>query len=289
MSSKNIEKETKKIFSKIHPKQYKSKKIFGRLNILFNHSFFKVNKNFFKNKICLDAASGTNLNATLNLLKLGAKYVYSCDFNTKLKKITKNEFKPYKKKYEVKVANIKKLPYEDEFFDFVLCKGAIHHTTDYKKSIDELCRVTKKEGYIYLEAYGSGGIIREITSFLRKKIIKDKAFKKEIVNLNKTKVVKLINYMTNNNFKKKIDILFDEDLVLTIKDRLLSPLYEEFSDVDIKKILKKNRFYQIKRLKRKPHFSNVRKYLINIYENYNTQYAKFLYGSGMPCIFAKKR
>ena len=64
MSLKKIEKNTKKIFSKIHPKQFKDKKIFERLNILLSHSFFNVKKNFFKKKVCLDAASGINLNAT---------------------------------------------------------------------------------------------------------------------------------------------------------------------------------------------------------------------------------
>ena len=78
-------------------------------------------------------------------------------------------------------------------------------------------------------------------------------------------------------------------MVLTIKDRLLSPLYIEFSDKDIANILKANGFVKIKRLKRRPHFSNIRKYLVNIYENYDNDYAKFLYGSGMPCMFAKKK
>ena len=87
MSSKKIEKNTQQLFSKIHPKQLKDRKIF-EIEYLISHSFFGVKK-FFKNKVCLDAASGINLNATLNLLNLGAKYVYACDFNPKLKKLTK--------------------------------------------------------------------------------------------------------------------------------------------------------------------------------------------------------
>ena len=55
----------------------------------------------------MDAASGINLNATLNLLNLGAKYVYACDFNPKLKKINKGKFKPFIGKYEVRLANLK--------------------------------------------------------------------------------------------------------------------------------------------------------------------------------------
>ena len=129
----------------------------------------------------MDAAS-INLNATLNLLNLGAKYVYACDFNPKLK-INKGKFKPFIGKYEVRLANLK-LPYENNILICTL-RDLIHHTTNYKKSINELCRVTKNGGYICLEAYGTGGIIREITTFLREKVNKDLKFKKEAINLNK--------------------------------------------------------------------------------------------------------
>ena len=256
---------------------------------MLSYEFFGVKKNFFRDKVCLDAASGLNLNATLNLLQMGAKYVYACDINKKLKKIKINEFKKFKQKYETKIANLKSLPYQDNFFDFVHCAGAIHHTTNYKKSINELCRVTKQGGYIYIEAYGSGGFVREMTSYLRRKVKKEKAFKQFIENLNKKKINDFLNYLTSKKHKDIISELFDDDLVLTIKDRLLSPLYEEFSDKDIKKILKKNGFIQIKRLKRKPYFHNIRKYLVKPYYNFNHKYAKKLYGSGMPCIFAKKK
>ena len=46
MSSKKIEKNTQQLFSKIHPKQLKDRKIFERLNILLSHSFFGVKKFF---------------------------------------------------------------------------------------------------------------------------------------------------------------------------------------------------------------------------------------------------
>ena len=289
MSSKKIEIETQKLFSSIHPKQFQSDKIFKRLKILLNHKFFGVKKNFFKDKICLDAGCGLNLNATLNLLELGAKYVYSCDLNPKLKKLENKQFKKYKEQYETKVGNLKKLPYKNNFFDFVHCAGAIHHTTNYIKAIQNLCRVTKKGGYIYIEAYGSGGLARELTSDMRKKIKTNKNLREQVKNLNKNKINNFLNYLTNYKHKKLISKLFDDDLVLTIKDRLLSPLYVEFSDKEIINILKKNDFYQIKRLKRKPHLENIRKYLIKLYYNYDHKYAKLLYGSGMPCIFAKKK
>lgn len=289
MSSKRIEDQTKKLFSKLHLDQLNDDRIFGRLKILLSTEFFKVKKNFFSNKICLDAGCGLNLNATINLLNLGAKYVFACDLNHRIKKLNKTKFKKYDKRYQVRQANLKNLPYKDKSFDFVHCAGAIHHTTNYKKSIKELCRTVKKGGYIYIEAYGSGGLIRDITSFLRKKVLLDKKFKKFIKDLDEKKLRDFFLFILDKKYKKKIFELIDKDLVLTIKDRLLSPLYVEFSDKEIVKILKQENFHKIKRLKRKPYFRNLRKYLTKIYFNYNNEYSRLLYGSGMPCVFAKKK
>ena len=74
-----------------------------------------------------------------------------------------------KDKFTVKRSNLLKIDYPDNYFDFVHCAGAVHHTVDYKKSIKELCRVTKKGGMMYLEYYGKGGIVQEVVDFLRKK------------------------------------------------------------------------------------------------------------------------
>ncbi len=289
MSLKKTEIETKKLFTQLHGDQLKNQQIFGRLKNLLSTKFFKVRKNFFKNKVCLDAGSGLNLNATINMLDMGAKYVFACDLNNRISKLRGKNFKKYKDKYEVRQADLKNLPYESETFDFVHCAGAIHHTTNYIKSIEELCRLVKKGGYIYIEAYGSGGIIREITNTLRLKVKKEKKFKYFIKNLEKKDIRNFLIYIFSINSKKKINELIDEDLILTIKDRLLSPLYLEFSDKEITEILKKKNFYKIKRLKRKPNFKNIRKFLVKLYFNYDNKYSKFFYGSGMPCIFAKKR
>lgn len=38
-------------------------------------------------------------------------------------------------------------------YDITISNGVIHHTADYLKSLDELIRITKKAGYIYLSVY----------------------------------------------------------------------------------------------------------------------------------------
>lgn len=46
--------------------------------------------------------------------------------------------------------NMEKLSYPDEYFDIVHCRNAADHTPDIYKAINEMIRVCKKGGYIYL-------------------------------------------------------------------------------------------------------------------------------------------
>ena len=82
---------------------------------------------------------------------------------------------------------------------------------------------------------------------------------------------------------------FDYDIILTIKDRIQSPLYKQIKYEDVLKLLKIHNFYQIKRLARLPQYTNFRKFLSPFYKNYNHFFSKFLYGEGIPQILCKKR
>jgi ubiquinone/menaquinone biosynthesis C-methylase UbiE len=50
------------------------------------------------------------------------------------------------------------LPFENESFDFVYCKGVLHHTGDLNKGVEELYRVLRTNGKAFLYLYGSGGL-----------------------------------------------------------------------------------------------------------------------------------
>jgi len=74
--------------------------------------------------------------------------VYGCDNSEDALKIIKeiladNEFR---------LCDMTKLPYEDEYFDGIICYQVIQHgkIADIKKSISEMYRVLKKGGYLFL-------------------------------------------------------------------------------------------------------------------------------------------
>ena len=298
---KKIEFSTAKLYTNIHKAQF-SKKIFKRITNNLNTDYLGLKKDFFKGKLCLDAASGLNANATVDLLNLGAKHVHLFDINKNILNVTKKFLnKKYtKKRFTIKKCNLLKIDYPNNYFDFVHCAGAIHHTTNYKKSIKELCRVTKKEGILYLQFYGKGGIIQDVIEFLRKKYNQDLDFKRLIKNLNANTFEQIISYIKKENQKNKRNKFynseylgflkyFDYDVILTIKDRIQSPLYKQIKYNDVVKILKFNNFYKIKRLTKFPRYTNYRKFLSPFYKNYNNYFSKILYGDGMPQIICKKK
>lgn len=50
------------------------------------------------------------------------------------------------------------LPFADHIFDFVWCKGVLHHTGNLMRGLDEYLRVMKPSGAGYLYLYGDGGL-----------------------------------------------------------------------------------------------------------------------------------
>ena len=298
---KQIENSTVKLFTKIHKAQF-AKQIFFRFSNALSTEYLGLNKNFFYDKVCLDAASGLNANATVNMLNLGAKHVHLFDINKNILKVTKNFLikKFAKSKFTIKKSNLLKIDYPDNYFYFVHCSGSIHHTVDYKKSVKELCRVTKNGGLLYFNYYGKGGIVKEVVDFLRTKYKKDIRFKKFIKRLDKNTFNEIILFIKSQNDKYKINKFsnseyknfkkyFDYDSILSIKDMIQAPLYKQIEYKDLIKILKSNGFYKIKRISRFPYYENYRKFLSPFYKNYNNYYSKMLYGDGVPQIISKKK
>lgn len=56
--------------------------------------------------------------------------------------------KAKKTKAKVKVASATNLPYKKDFFDYVLCTEVLEHVFNWKKSVKEIYRVTKKNGRV---------------------------------------------------------------------------------------------------------------------------------------------
>ncbi len=111
--------------------------------------FVKSAIKFFKKsnlKIILDLGCGTGRHV-FYLLEQGFK-VYGCDASESALKIIR-EILP---NVEFKKCDMTSLPYENNFFDGVLCHFVVQHgrRDEIKKAVSEIYRVLRKIGIIYL-------------------------------------------------------------------------------------------------------------------------------------------
>ena len=111
-----------------------------------------------KNKTVLDMGCGSG-RFTTALARLGPKIVYGVDLGDEGIKVGKKLAKKFNlKNVKYKNASVLNLPFKNNKFDFVFCKGVCHHTGNLKKSLNEFVRLIKSNGYGYLYLYGKGGI-----------------------------------------------------------------------------------------------------------------------------------
>ncbi len=89
----------------------------------------------------LDLGCGDGLNMGI-LSSMGVKSLTGIDISAKLLKIAKEE-NPKAKFFQ---ASAEKLPFKNNTFDIVLVDSVFHHLLSYKKSLNEIYRVLKKNG-----------------------------------------------------------------------------------------------------------------------------------------------
>ena len=111
-----------------------------RLEVVFNEFLLEENLN---NKLFLDAGSGTGWFSKEAILR-GAN-VYSLD-------VGENILAEVAKKCNSKrvIGSVLEIPFDDNYFDVALCTEVIEHTPDPRKAVNELARVTKKNGIILI-------------------------------------------------------------------------------------------------------------------------------------------
>ncbi|MBN2203314.1 MAG: class I SAM-dependent methyltransferase [Candidatus Aenigmarchaeota archaeon] len=113
--------------------------------------FLKHTKSNVKGKKVLDVAVGSG-GILCSFAEKGA-FCYGLDVEDYFLEISKARFKELKLKYK-KISKWKgggyKIPYPDEYFDFIICTDTLHHAPKWRYFVSEICRVMKPGAKIFV-------------------------------------------------------------------------------------------------------------------------------------------
>ena len=148
----------------------------GVTNLFFHFTINEIKKFVNlggKNKL-LDVGCGTG-NLLLEINKNSKDSIlYGIDLSPKMIQIAKSKSEN-SKNISFKIGSGDKLPYESNFFDYVICSHSLHHHPNPEKSLIEINRVLKPEGTLIVVDGFTNGILRKINFFITK-IVQNESF-----------------------------------------------------------------------------------------------------------------
>ena len=122
------------------------------------HKRWGIDTSWFKDKVCLDGGCGGG-RYLVALSNLGAREVQGIDLSEQHIEIVKKRLADRNlTQASAQKASVLDIPFEDNYFDFVVSTGVIHHTPNPRAAFSELARVLKPNGRMFLAVYGKGGI-----------------------------------------------------------------------------------------------------------------------------------
>ncbi len=107
------------------------------------------------NSVILDAGCGSGFSSKLILKRFSPKELIAFDYMPEQIEIAKKK-NPYAKYYVDDITNITQ---PAQKFDAVFVFGILHHVSNWKKGIDELHRVMKIGGYLFICEVNNKGVL----------------------------------------------------------------------------------------------------------------------------------
>ena len=156
----------KNIWEQIHSKRAWGKYPNEELVRFIGRNFFKIPREERRNLKILEVGCGQGANLWF-LAKEGFD-VYGIDISPSAIRKTEKYLNEYNLKANLKVADARELPYENEFFDIVIDCATVQHLLfkDHEKVYVEINRVLKSAGYFWSLhiakgswGYGTGNLI----------------------------------------------------------------------------------------------------------------------------------
>ena len=306
MEFSSNEKATRKVFDEIQAGHMAQPVSLQRFRTLITTAGLSVPDDFFHDKTCADIGCGATVNSTYNLLKLQAKFVHALDLTDSFiepARCVLDAESDFIGRWQLDVGSVERLPYGDNTLDYIVCHGVIHNVQDDDLALSEIYRCLKPGGIVNLTVLGKGGLIgRLLMEQLRDEYRSNPEFAALLNNaLTPEYIAQQIDWLKTQidndgteSYRLSIQlldalkILLDQDWILTLQDRVQTPIYHTYREVELESKLRKAGFSEWRRISRKPEYMNIRKILAPLYLQYQTPLARLLFQDGALLMIVTK-
>ncbi|WP_419813313.1 class I SAM-dependent methyltransferase [Bacterioplanoides sp.] len=299
--------KTRNIYEKQHNMYLKDDVLFNRfLKMYSDLSYYHLEDDDLNGKSILDAGCGNTAYFQLAMHRFGVKSQTCLELGD-------NWIKPLQEKlsqFDVPLQSMRfvpgstdSLPFENEEFDFVSSNGVLVHLNDTDqagKSFEELARVTKSGGHLYVVLGTTGGLFEEeVFPAVRRFYNKNETFKNLVDNISPELIQKLLGQhekVTNEHADEKVNYekfaqLFDYDFCAFLQNVIQAPT-RYCTDLDenwVRKMFADHGFEEPKRCRRFVQRKNIRKHFAALHYDMTSTMSQILYGNGNMEWIAKKK
>lgn len=287
---------TASVFRDIHNKQSADGSGVARVRGQLNCKDLRLPEGYFTDKHCADLGCGATAAGTLNLLDLGARFVQCLNLDPTLTASATRSLEVFSGRWAFGVGSVELLPFADDSFDFVLCQGVIHHVANDSMAMAETHRVLKPGGHANIMVHGAGGLMTRFTMEILRPEYQSNPLVRRLFDdifAGRSSALEWLREESDADSRALIDILrpfLARDIAITIEDRLKAPKYNLYTEAGFKTMLMAAGFQDVYRVTRRPNFApdNMRKLLAPLYEHYDSDLARIIYGEGMITVMATK-
>ena len=253
---------------------------------------------------CLDVGAGSTARDGIRLLEAGAGAVTLVDVGVDWMVTAKSQLTSRKiadDRYHLIDVDSWMLTAADPRFDLITCRGVLHHIEDPHATMRAVTRDLVPGGYFYLELMGKGGIVRNFVMHdLRDLYRSDDQFRafmelepEEMVDVISAGLYELLHDRDRPLPQREALLIealggVDVDLMLTLKDRVMSPIYTEYDMPMVDEMLAEYEMHIVQRIFPAPQFGNIRSILEPVYAHPDRPLSRILMGSGNPHVLAQK-
>ncbi len=295
MSESDYSEETRAVYHKQHIRIAEDKRAMQRFIGMFSTDYFGLGDDYFKGKRILEAGCGNTAKVMIALNRFGAADLHGIETGDEFFPVAKSSLEEYDVSLEsvtLKSASLLDIPYENNYFDFVVCHGALLHLnnlSEVETAFSELVRVTKPEGHLYTVYCTIGGLFEDaIFPAIRKYYRENDVFKRFMDNVSPEDFHNIIDLIMKGLEKydgEKINLsalknLFDVDFSVFLQNFTQAPVRLSISEEFIRKLYSDNGLNNVRRLRRYVKRKNIRKFFAPLHYEVDHPVSKMLYGCG---------